>query len=314
MPRERARLAIAALSDDGLALAAAHAGVASDGTRAELVERIVARKILPGFAHHLELADLRAVVAALGLEVPAASNERDLRALLFAHDRTYSPAELQRRASLERIGPTSMTAERLAAEGRALAARALHLSPTPPLPNARPAATWQGEDEVVIRVDLSVHPDAAVRRDAILEVRSDPSASTAAVMVTAGGLGAGGEATPLYGVEADDVPSIDVVFARGTEAVGRWLAENRWSREVPWNANFTDAEPVRAYQRAWFAAHPFGATGTWAQLGGWPLPWPDEAVGPQLSRTLVLRTYRGAEPWIEVWLDRAGFRATLRIT
>ena len=45
---------------------------------------------------------------------------------------------------------------------------------------------------------------------------------------------------------------------------------------------------------------------TSCRLGGWHFPWPDGDWFDLLTKTLLIWTFEGAEPWIEVWADQAG--------
>lgn len=60
--------------------------------------------------------------------------------------------------------------------------------------------------------------------------------------------------------------------------------------------------------------HPLVTGHAWAQLGGWPMTWPDEDVSARIDDVLVVRTYRGAEPWLEVFRRGREYVAHSRIT
>jgi hypothetical protein len=215
---------------------------------------------------------------------------------------------------------TAMTPERLLAEGRALARRVVHLVPDRPTAAATPIAYYGGLDGAAglpwLRVDLRSHPDPECRRDAILSAHADPTDGKGrAISVDDEELrGEPGE-TALYGIEALELPSLDVLFLRGGTRVAQWLAAIEWDPTWGYNGNFRDPEPATAYERAWMLEHPLYADeGPWAQLGGWPLTWPEASAGEQLSRLLVCRTYRDAEPWIEVTRRGRGYGVSVRIT
>ena len=71
---------------------------------------------------------------------------------------------------------------------------------------------------------------------------------------------------------ASVLPPIDAVFAFGSDAVGSWLAENRWERGWGYNSNFPDREPVEQYERAYQSEHPlYRRAKAVAMLGGWHL-------------------------------------------
>jgi hypothetical protein len=213
-----------------------------------------------------------------------------------------------------------MTPELLLAEGRALARPVVHLVPSPPTPDAMPIAHYGGPDRgdglPWLRVDLRSHPDPECRRDAILSIHADPTDDKGhAISVDDEVLrGEPGE-TALYGTPALELPSLDALFLRGGTRVAQWLAAIGWDPAWGYNGNFRDPEPAKAYERAWMLEHPLYADeGPWAQLGGWPLTWPEQGAGEQLSRPLVCRTYRDAEPWIEVTRRGRGYGVMVRIT
>lgn len=79
-------------------------------------------------------------------------------------------------------------------------------------------------------------------------------------------------------------------------------------------------EDVATYDKHWWA-NTFNMA--WLTLGGWRIPWPeDEPDDDPLSRefyegerSLLLRTFRDAEPWVEVWGGTNGYlEAIPRIT
>ncbi len=80
-------------------------------------------------------------------------------------------------------------------------------------------------------------------------------------------------------------------------------------------------EAFRSYEDIYFeespiyqrARPPFGEIV--AVIGGWARTWPEEEEGDRLGHQLVLTTFRDAEPWYEVYVDRTGaFEALARIT
>ena len=83
------------------------------------------------------------------------------------------------------------------------------------------------------------------------------------------------------------------------------------------NGNFPDREIAYEYERAWSAGHAlYDRSGrAWAQLGGWPLTWPDQEYRAQRRSILVARTYRASEPWVEVMQQPDGrYGVRVRIT
>ncbi|UJR81317.1 hypothetical protein [Sandaracinus amylolyticus] len=205
-----------------------------------------------------------------------------------------------------------MTSPDLLAEARALTRPCLHLRPESP--GALVAVFYgdagfddAGDDDPGeipwITVDLSAHPDTRVARDACLEVRADiGSGRGSAALAPLGALqGEHGRGVPLRATPSREMPPLDALFIEGGDAIGTWLDGLGWKREWGMNDNFRDLETAYAYERAWSANHALcGTNDAWAQLGGWPLTWPDEPYRAQRKAILVLRTYRASEPWIEV--------------
>lgn len=211
-----------------------------------------------------------------------------------------------------------MTLEDLIEHARALARPAVHL-----VPHAEGAEVVARFDEDAddgdapwIVVDLRAHPEPAERREALLAVHLDVGTGRGRARVLQGKrLRTGGDGAPLMAAPTTELPPLDALFAHGGPPVQDWLARHAWRSEWGYNDNFPDPAVARAYERAWAAAHPLYAAGAWAQLGGWPLTWPDEAYVKQRSSRLVVRTYRASEPWVEVLQSRRGELATrVRIT
>ncbi len=83
-----------------------------------------------------------------------------------------------------------------------------------------------------------------------------------------------------------------------------------------WDAEMGDG-PLEEYEMEWDAAHPyrqFQGGDIYAQLGGWPVTWPEEDAASQLRKRLVLRTYANSEPWIEVFKRGQRYECIERIT
>jgi hypothetical protein len=73
-------------------------------------------------------------------------------------------------------------------------------------------------------------------------------------------------------------------------------------------------EYEQGYWDECFPRDMYSHTNVHAQLGGWPITWPDEGADEQLDRQLVLRTYADSEPWIEVFRKGRSFQVVERIT
>lgn len=119
--------------------------------------------------------------------------------------------------------------------------------------------------------------------------------------------------TPLFGRAHKSLPPIEGVFMFGSDAIGRWLAENNWEREWGYNDNFTEAALVGEYEAWWQRLHPFYSGQGVALAGGWHLFWPDDDWYDLVESELVVWTLRG-EPWLEVWAERGCYRVIERAT
>jgi hypothetical protein len=74
---------------------------------------------------------------------------------------------------------------------------------------------------------------------------------------------------------------------------------------------------LRRFEEKWEATHPSRKShggSIYAQLGGWPVTWPDESAAQQLRREPVLRTYANSEPWLEVFRRGKSYDVRIRIT
>jgi hypothetical protein len=122
--------------------------------------------------------------------------------------------------------------------------------------------------------------------------------------------------TILYAHEQAVLPPIDAVFARGSEAVGEWLDQLGWERNVPYNDNFRESGLVREYERIWWDEFPlYSKSDIYAVLGGWHWPSPDDDWHSLIGHQLLILTLRDSEPWVEAWRDTSGeFKIIRRIT
>lgn len=312
-----------ALSTETLRRAAAHAEMRDREalTREEIIEGFAGRtddSDVLSLSWQLTESELRAIAAALSIDVRGMSRRDDLRLALFTFVDFHSASEERRRARRAQLRPVSMSTEALIGIGEELARPVTHLRPSG---DGRPVAVWheesfeQSEDspQLWLSLDLRAHP--LVASDEVLELSVSPGSAEAYVSSRGGSLPELAPGlTPLYAHEARDLPTLDVIFLRGAEPVGTWLRENEWDRTWGYNDNFPDAEVARAYQRVLDAEHPLLTDGVWAQLGGWPMTWPDEEVQSRIDDPLILRTYRGSEPWVEVFLHDGQWLVRTRIT
>jgi hypothetical protein len=122
--------------------------------------------------------------------------------------------------------------------------------------------------------------------------------------------------TPLYAHAASVLPPIDAVFARGSEAVGDWIASYGWDRGVRYNSNFRGDAVVGPYDEVWAREFPVCfESDIYAVLGGWHFPCADDDWYDLMDEQLMVFTIRGSEPWVEAWRNRTGeFTVIQRIT
>lgn len=122
--------------------------------------------------------------------------------------------------------------------------------------------------------------------------------------------------TQLYATEEPVLPPIEVIFVRGSAAVGQWLAANDWPRDERYNDNFRDRAIVKAYERRWAEEYPlYRQDGTYAVLGGWHWPCTDDDWHQLMNEQLMVLTVKDSEPWVEAWRLRSGlFKVIQRIT
>lgn len=205
-----------------------------------------------------------------------------------------------------------MNADELIAIGRRLARPVVRLVATG---DGEPIGAWCADQEdgplARLRVDVSKHPDPACRRPGALELRADGEDAEARLVRHRR---VGADETALRGLAAIDPPCIDLLFAIGGDDVRRWLAASEWKPEWGFHPRFAGADIVREYDAWWWRETAWRAPDVYGQLGGWPITWPEEPASAQLRRALALRTYRGAEPWFEVFWQRPQYAVRARIT
>jgi hypothetical protein len=123
---------------------------------------------------------------------------------------------------------------------------------------------------------------------------------------------------PLYAHDANPLPPLDAVFARGSERVGEWLQAHGWERDWGYNGNF--GQPgrtiTREYERLWTTETPSWAhRDVYAILGGWHDTGPDDDWNDLIDENLVLWTHLDIEPSVQVWRTaEGGYKVILRIT
>jgi hypothetical protein len=158
---------------------------------------------------------------------------------------------------------------------------------------------------VWLRVDLRQHPNERIQANGVLSVEVDPrSCEGIAKSLPDEPFAVQKGERPLFAEEAWDYPHHEILEVKGKKAVRNLLAN--------------DADAVKEYEDEWWAsARPtdlLADSNVYAQLGGWPMQWPEEGADEQLKKQLVLRTYRDAEPWIEVFRRGRRYEVVVRIT
>ncbi len=105
---------------------------------------------------------------------------------------------------------------------------------------------------------------------------------------------------PLTTVPLSMLPPIDAIFAKGSDAIDKWLRRCNWKREWGYNDNFADSDLVHEYESEWQKNFPLYTQSAHAVMGGWHFPWPDDDWYDLINEELVVWTLAEAEPWIEV--------------
>ena len=184
-----------------------------------------------------------------------------------------------------------------------------------PTGSKKSVAVWRGEvtddEAALISIDLRTHPDPSTRREGVLVVGGSGGLEFYPRMKLSSVRGG----TPLFATPKVELPPPEALFHHGGEIISAWLARLDWKPEWGFNSNFKGSDVMELYEDRRRRTHPLFHDLAWAQLGGWPLSWDDEAYEEQQDTKLVLRTYRESEPWVEVLLFPDGtFELRERIT
>ena len=216
----------------------------------------------------------------------------------------------------------AVTSQDIWKEARRLSKPVVHLKALRQPAKSQPlAAIWnktpqaQGNKRLWLIVDLRHHPDKDLRENGVLHV-FDSSGERGSAVLQRGKLPApqAGQ-TALYAMEAQDLPGPEVVMHNAGDALKTGGRKVKWESADPWS----DAmRPLLKFEEKWETTyHPSRGLrrgSVYAQLGGWPVTWPDESAAEQLNRPLVLRTYENSEPWLEVFRRKQGYDVRIRIT
>ena len=204
-----------------------------------------------------------------------------------------------------------MTADDLLAEGHDLARRCVYLRPA----GNQFAAWWtpRGASGFTLEVGSEVLPDGVWNGPGVLQVHLTGANATASF--------AGGrtvqpmeEGLALHAHVAVSLPPAEALFMFGSPRVQEWLRSMEWPPEAGLNDNFPARETVSLYEREFQAQLPLYSGSAHAVLGGWHFPWPDGDWQELLDAQLVLWTFAGAEPWVEVWLKDGRLSVMERVT
>ncbi len=151
---------------------------------------------------------------------------------------------------------------------------AVHLSELPP--SCAPA--WRRDSGEVLEV---THRLGHLRGSAVVRV-GEPVALAGDV--------------PLWGASTMEWPYVGWLVEQGPPALQEWVRSTgfgvvRGVRMPPL---------LREYEREWMRRHPMKTGVAYAQLGGWQIGWGYDTAEFMVERDLILRTYLGGEPRVEV--------------
>ena len=86
-----------------------------------------------------------------------------------------------------------------------------------------------------------------------------------------------------------------------------------WSGDAE-GTGFEDQEPVDRYLDEFESQHPYYLEDCDAMLGGWNAVYSDSHWRLLMNKSLLLTTFRDAEPWLEVYDSGKAFSGFMRIT
>jgi hypothetical protein len=118
--------------------------------------------------------------------------------------------------------------------------------------------------------------------------------------------------TPLFGHEVKSFPPIEALCLYGGRIVDEWLGSEGLER-TDYDVAAT-TEVGEAYQQVYRERCPLFSNGPAAVLGGWHAIWPDDDFYLPREMRLLLWTFRGAEPWIEVFERAPNMPVRIRTT
>jgi hypothetical protein len=116
----------------------------------------------------------------------------------------------------------------------------------------------------------------------------------------------------LRGSPMMSFPPLDAICLYGNSEIAEWLKSEGLSRNDA--AGLYETELGDAYEREYQARSPLYGENADVVLGGWHTIWPEDDSYDENEGSLLLWTFRDAEPWIEVWLSDGKLDVKERIT
>ena len=120
------------------------------------------------------------------------------------------------------------------------------------------------------------------------------------------------DGVPLFGTPMLSFPPLDAICLYGSSEIEEWLKSQELSRHDANALYRTELED--AYERKYQELSPLYAGNADVVLGGWHMAWPEDNAYDENEGSLLLWTFRDAEPWIEVWLEGQQLNVKTRIT
>ena len=299
------------------------------GSPDELLEKFVTDRDAYLAALSAPVSALKEFSNAVGIDLTGLRAAQDIRShvsdaidrLVEALDNGQSIDEVETsRASFEEeeeeldqpAAAETISVEELWEESARIALPVLHLKARKTKNTSQaPVAVWNSslssgwKSGAWMRVDLRHHPNPKVQANGVLTVHIDhPRGPGKAIFEKSRKLQVEKGEKPLYGAREQDYPENSVLAVKASKKVRTAIEES--------------PHAMAEYEQAWWEeVHPrdhLSDTAVYAQLGGWPITWPEDAADEQLRKHLVLRTYRDSEPWIEVFRSGRKFEVFERIT
>ena len=324
IPRKQLRAAFATLPEKTLRQAAEHNGIRGRDnlSPAELAHKLGWDAInMQSYMDAFTLAELKGIAEVFG--VATKQKKKDLSWAVYLYIDDYDRRIEQAKKDKQAASVEMLESLELWGEAQKLLRPTMNLSPKK---TKKRVGIWSAETNLRddglrlwLTVDLRCHPDKTIRRDGVLQLSVDDCECKTNLEVGTEELRRPkGKELNLYGVDSSDSPCVDILFKRGSKRIQKWLDNMQrrgWSdRDWVDDPSFLGERSVRGYREEWRKHHPLFSNSVYAQLGGWPLTWPEERAIDQLRRKLVIRTYRCSEPWIEVFQQGKKYVVYDRIT